>query len=149
MVEKVMVAMICKHVDPRTSGQITADWFVERMLALTASQIAAQLRAAAPKIFPSHPLRGAFEQVLKFAGLLRLLPTKDLVEPTTPPAEQQVAFQQQQADEEGALDAPNGSTDEIARTWHFRIMSWDPDLEVAGAFAANVISKDVPLEVVK
>jgi hypothetical protein len=88
------------------------------MLALTASQIAAQLRAAAPKIFASHPLRGAFERVLTYAVLLRLLvPTEGPVESTPTSAEQQVA-PQQQADEEGAespypLDEPNGSTHEI------------------------------------
>jgi hypothetical protein len=149
-----MVAIVCEHVDPRTSGQITADWFIERMLALTASQIAAQLRAAAPKILLSHPLRGAFEPVLKYAGLLRLLPTKDHVEPAPTPAQQQMPHHQQ-VDEE-SVEAPNplnnepaGSTDEIARTWFSRIMAWDPNLEVARAFATNVDIKDVPLEVVK
>ena len=38
------VASICQSVTPQTCGQSSADWFIERMFALTSSQIAGIVR---------------------------------------------------------------------------------------------------------
>lgn len=74
------VAQLCQDVEPRTCGQNTADWFLERMFALTSSQIAAIIRLIAPGIGPSHEMRAQFETVLEYSDMVKLLPMEDPLE---------------------------------------------------------------------
>jgi hypothetical protein len=89
---------LAMNVKPRTVGQCSADWFLDRKFSLTSSTVDKAARAAAPEIGPSHEKRRSFELVLNYAGLSRLLPKTD--------EEAAAALPREDEDEDEGLERP-------------------------------------------
>ena len=80
---KDIVRKICEDVEPRTCGQGTAEWFVDRQLSMTSFQAAFNIKRAAVRVGPTDPIRGAFERVLTYSRMKQLLPDDDPPAPAT------------------------------------------------------------------
>lgn len=74
--ESEALSLIVKNVTPRTTSQGCAEWFVDRAFSETSSTNDKAIRVAARRITTQHPAREAFETVLKYAGLMHLLPPR-------------------------------------------------------------------------
>lgn len=115
------------------------------MFALTSSQIASTVQLAAPKIGPSHDLRDEFKAVSHFAGLERLLPTKD-------PLEQEVSSHGSVGDAGDREDEPDIDSltpTEAAKTMAATIKTWPVPCPNAVRFQTKLSQGEISVAVVR
>ena len=70
------IGILSEHVFPLTQIQLCAAWWLLRVFCLTSSTTSCLIKMFASTIGMDHPLRRAFETVLRFTGNLALLPAE-------------------------------------------------------------------------
>ena len=126
------------RVNPRTTTQGNVEWFVDRMFRLTSSTVDKVIRVLAKHITSNHEMREAFEIVLEYAGLLRLLPKPVNL---AAPAEEDDKVQEDNESESDneQLEGQTNDIETTAKVWLKRIYNDNNEQDEAAFYLKEAL----------